>query len=290
VLVASADGDLDATARRLRSGLAAEIGLEQIDAVYVLGPRELGIDADAFPREIAETLDAQRATLQQDDIQGVINIAERLQFLDEVAALPGEPIERLDEGFPTWAIILLVLAGVAGIVAFVFARRAATRGSARAAATQREVAAALADALAVRVDGGAAGAAGALRDAREAIAAAPDEEAMRTVGPAIVAALATARPPGAGGLLDGICAFDPGHGTATQERAAVDGPDAGTAVPVCDACAARLDGGGPPVARTVPRGDGEVGYWRAMPSRWGAEPLFGDPGVASALDAAARGS
>jgi len=132
VVVAKTSKDLDQVAAELRKGLADEVGIQSIDAVLVLGSRELGINADVFDSERVTAFQAEVATLRTDDIAGTINIANRLQKFDEAAALPGDDSSTSPGGgFSGWVIAALVAVGLAGVVGVVLARRAAKRSDAR---------------------------------------------------------------------------------------------------------------------------------------------------------------
>jgi hypothetical protein len=122
--------DADATARGLRDALGAELGdIQKIKAVFVLGPRQLGTGANAFPAEIAEAFEAERTVFENDAVAGVINVANRLQERDAAGLLPGE--ELPDDDF-NWLLFILLPALVllAGIVAVVMIRRSVARGQA----------------------------------------------------------------------------------------------------------------------------------------------------------------
>jgi hypothetical protein len=131
VVVATGTKNPDAVAADLRKGLADTIGIDNIDAVLVLGNRQLGISADVFQSERDEAFQAEVDTLRSDDIAGTINVANRLQAFDAAGALPGSASEESSgDGLAWWLIALIVLGAVAAIVAAFLARHAAKRGAA----------------------------------------------------------------------------------------------------------------------------------------------------------------
>lgn len=132
VVVPKTSKDLDQVAAELRKGLADEVGMKNIDAVLVLGSRELGISADVFDSERVTAFQAEVETLRTDDIAGTINIANRLQKFDEAAALPGDDSSTsTGGGFSGLVIAALVAVGLAGLVGIILARRMAKRSAAR---------------------------------------------------------------------------------------------------------------------------------------------------------------
>lgn len=132
VVVGKTSKDLDRVAAELRKGLADEVGIQSIDAVLVLGSRELGIAADVFDSERVAAFQAEVETLRTDDISGAINIAKRLQKFDEEAALPGDDSSTsTGGGFSGLVIAALVAVGLAGLVGVILARRMAKRSAAR---------------------------------------------------------------------------------------------------------------------------------------------------------------
>jgi hypothetical protein len=132
VVVASGPANLDKLAFELRRDLAEKIGgIDDIDAVLVLGKRQLGISADVFDSERQQAFQAEVDTLRSDDIAGTINVAKRLQAFDEAGALPGDTSQTpADDGLPGWAIALIAAAGlvVIGVVVFLI-RRAVKHGA-----------------------------------------------------------------------------------------------------------------------------------------------------------------
>jgi len=133
VVVATGSKNLDEIAGDLRKGLAAKVGIDNIDAVLVLGVRQLGISADVFPSERDQAFQAEIDTLRSDDIAGTINVAKRLQAFDEAGALPGDTTTESGDGISAWIIALIVVAAAAVIVGAFIARRAAKHGAAREA-------------------------------------------------------------------------------------------------------------------------------------------------------------
>jgi hypothetical protein len=133
VVVATGPKNLDEVASDLRGGLAKKIGVDNIDAVLVLGNRQLGISADVFQSERDQAFQAEVDTLKSDDIAGTINVAKRLQAFDQAGALPGDNPAESDGGISAWIIALIVVAAVAVIAGAFLARRAAKRGAAREA-------------------------------------------------------------------------------------------------------------------------------------------------------------
>jgi hypothetical protein len=132
VVVSTGPKSLDKVAFDLRAGLAKKIGVDNIDAVLVLGNRQLGINADVFQSERDQAFQAEIDTLRSDDIAGTINVANRLQAFDEAGALPGDKPAKSDGGISAWIIALIVVAGIAVIAGAFLARRAAKRGAAAA--------------------------------------------------------------------------------------------------------------------------------------------------------------
>ncbi len=140
VIVAEPPGDesMHDMARRLRTGIAEKIGIDQIDAVVVLAPRAIGVNADAFQAEIDDALTRERSALIDHGVQGAINVVNRLQQADANAALElGEEAPE-DGGIALWIWIAGGAVVVLGIAAMILARRAAARGE---RATPDEVAA-----------------------------------------------------------------------------------------------------------------------------------------------------
>jgi hypothetical protein len=142
-VVATHIDKIDALARQLRK----ELGDSAVEAVLVLGPRQLGVDAKVFACEKQLALDAEVATLTTDDLQGTINVANRLQAFHQIGALRdsnckdiGGPTTKKSDGVATWLVALLVTIGIVGIAGFMLARRAAKRAEARRAGetTSRE--------------------------------------------------------------------------------------------------------------------------------------------------------
>lgn len=132
VVVATGPTNLDKLAFDLRAGLAKKIGVDNIDAVLVLGKRQLGISADVFQSERDKAFQAEIDTLRSDDIAGTIAVANRLQAFDQAGALPGDASSaESDGGLPWWIIALIVVGAIAVIVGAFLARRAAKRGAAR---------------------------------------------------------------------------------------------------------------------------------------------------------------
>ena len=135
-VVATHIDNIDAVARQLRK----ELGDSAVEAVLVLGPRQLGVDAKVFACEKQLAFDAEVATLRTDDLQGTINVANRLQAFHQVGALRdsnckdiGGPTTKKSGGFPTWLIALLIAVGIVGVAGFMLARGAAKRAEARRA-------------------------------------------------------------------------------------------------------------------------------------------------------------
>ncbi len=136
VVVANHVDKIDVLARQLRK----DVGESAVEAVLVLGPRQLGIDAKVFACEKQLALDAEFATLQIDDVQGTINVANRLQAFNKAQVLRdsdckdvGGPTENADGGISKLLISVLVGVGLVGLVGFLLARRAAKRAEMRRA-------------------------------------------------------------------------------------------------------------------------------------------------------------
>jgi hypothetical protein len=137
-VVANHVDNIDALARQLRK----EVGESAVEAVLVLGPRQLGVDAKVFACEKKLAFDAEVATLKTDDLQGTINVANRLQAFNQAQVLRdtnckdvgGPTTKKSGGGVPTWVIALLVAVGLIGVAGFILARRAAKRAEARRAA------------------------------------------------------------------------------------------------------------------------------------------------------------
>lgn len=293
VVVAQRPKDLDVLAKDLRDGLALRIGLDQIDGVFVLGPRELGIAADAFDQEKLDAFNAERDTLRADGVQGMINVANRLQALDAAGALPGDPDPPKKGGFSAAIIGLLIAAGVAGLIAMMLARRTARRGSRLNNREQDDAVNLMVDALAANItDLGAdiaaspnAAAAKPHFDEATAIyeqvrvsmakpmtgtlATQLGQDLVRGIRAAHAARAAldgtTPPTPAAGDppIMNGLCAFDPQHGRATDNREiTTPSGDRGT-VPVCAACAAGLDRGETPAPRMLIIRGHAAPYWHS---------------------------
>lgn len=126
---------IDALARQLRK----EVGESAVEAVLVLGPRQLGVDAKVFACERQLAFDAEVATLATDDVQGTINVANRLQEFNKAQVLRdsnckdvGGPATKTSSGGISKGLIALLAGiGLAGIVGFLLARRAAKRAEMR---------------------------------------------------------------------------------------------------------------------------------------------------------------
>ena len=300
VVVAQRLQDLDRLAADLRSGLALRIGLENIDGVFILGPRELGIAADAFEQEKIDAFNAETDTLRTDSVQGMINVANRLQALDAAGALPGDTTSP-KKGISGAIIGLIIAVGIAGIVAMAFARRAAKRGAERNLGDEQSALNLMVDALAANITdlGGdiAASPNAALakphfdeataiyEQVRVAMGKPLTEKSAKDLGQDLVRGIRAAHaaraaldgtptpapethePP----IMAGLCAFDPEHGKATETREiTTPSGDRGT-VPVCAACAAGLDRGETPAPRMLMLSGQQVPYWQG---NLGA--LFGD--------------
>jgi len=136
VVLATALPGMDREARLLRRGLARALGPDAVDAVLVLAPHQLGVDAKVLNCERRLAFEAEVPTLKTDDIQGTINIARRLQGYDAQQALRDsncneiEPATGSGGGRRGLLIGVLVAAGLLVALAAVLARRAATRGAA----------------------------------------------------------------------------------------------------------------------------------------------------------------
>ena len=294
VVLAKAAANADITAARLRGDLAREIGEDKVDAVFVLGPRQLGIAGTVFQSERLKAFEDERATLERDPIQGTINVAKRLQDCDAIAAID-EPCGRLDGrtakggGLSGGLIALLIGVLAVGVLAFSFARRAAKRGEARKAREDdRAVFSPMLDILSAQITdlGDEVGtepnaerakarydeALAAYAEVRDALAAeAPfDADRMRgRVRDGIQAALAARslldgkpEPQTHEPVLSGLCTFDPQHGRAMASRRIVTPSGDGAEVPVCASCAAGLDAGQTPALRLVQLGGEQQPYWR----------------------------
>ena len=133
VVVPAKVDDIDALANTLRKG----IGEAAVEAVLVLGPRQLGVDAKVFDCEKVLAFEAEVATLRTDDVQGTINVANGLQEYHEAQALRDADCKEIDgptttdDGVSAGLIALIAVVVVAGIAGFLFARRAAKRVEAR---------------------------------------------------------------------------------------------------------------------------------------------------------------
>lgn len=120
---------LDQMARSLRRDVAEKVGgIDNIDAVVLLAPRGIGISADAFQAEVDDALTQERSALMDHTAQGAVNVVNRLQQADANAAL--ELGEKAPDkgGVAPWVWIVGGVVIALGIVAMIFARRAAARG------------------------------------------------------------------------------------------------------------------------------------------------------------------
>ena len=136
VLVANRVDDIDALASRLRN----DVGESAVEAVLVLGPRQLGVDAKVFECEKRLAFDAEVATLRTDDVQGTLNVANRLQEFHKAQVLRdtdckdiGGPTKESDGGVSAGLIAVLVGVGLLGLAGVLLARRAAKRAETRRA-------------------------------------------------------------------------------------------------------------------------------------------------------------
>ena len=134
VVVPDKVDDIDGLAKQLRK----DMGEAAVEAVLVLGPRQLGVDAKVFDCEKRLAFDAEVATLRTDDVQGTINVANRLQEFHKAQALRDAdckdlegPTTTADDGVSAGLIAILGGIGLVGIAAFLLARRAAKRAEAR---------------------------------------------------------------------------------------------------------------------------------------------------------------
>ncbi len=136
VVVANRVDNIDALARQLRK----DVGDSAVEAVLVLGPKQLGVDAKVFDCERRIALDAEFTALQIDDVQGTINVANRLQEFNKAQVLRdsdckdvGGPTTTSGDGISKGLIAVLVALGLAGLAGVFLARRAAKRAEARRA-------------------------------------------------------------------------------------------------------------------------------------------------------------
>jgi hypothetical protein len=140
VVVANRVDDIDKLARDLRRG----VGLATVEAVLVLGPRQLGLDAKVFDCEKQLAFDAEVETLRSDDVQGTINVANRLLEFNKAQALRDADCNEIDgptkesDGVSKLLIGVLVAAGLVGLAAIVLVRRAVKRNEHRRAADQTD--------------------------------------------------------------------------------------------------------------------------------------------------------
>lgn len=148
VVVANRVDDIDGLARELRKG----VGEANVEALLVLGPRQLGVDAKVFDCEQQLAFDAEVATLRTDDVQGTINVANRLLEFNKAQALRDADCNEIDgptkesDGVSKVLIAALVGVGLVGIVAIVLVRRAVNRAEKRRLADQPDGASGAADA------------------------------------------------------------------------------------------------------------------------------------------------
>ena len=302
VVVPNRIDDIEGLADQLRR----EVGDAAVEAVLVLGPRQLGIDAKVFDCEKRLAFAAEVATLRTDDVQGTINVANRLQEFNKAQVLRDADCNDLDGpapttggGFSTGLIVLIVTVGLIGLAAVVLARRAAKRAQRRRADEERAAFSPVLDVLAAQisdlgdeVDTGpnaveakrrydvAVTAYGEVRD-RLATMDGWDADTMRTtLRDAIHSALAARAlvdgkpapdddPP----ILQGLCAFDPKHGRAVTTREIVTPSGNRAVVPVCATCDAGLQRDEMPHPRMVVVSGRDVPYWQIQ----GLGGMFGPP-------------
>ena len=258
-------------ARRLKRTLAYQ-GTIVVTApsrpVVAVGPRA--------PAAITRDLRAGRVGQIADPIQRVVEAAGRAV---------GAPIDDGAGSGTLGVTVLLALAVIGGAWAAAWGlRREARRASAALAGERARVRVELdalrarARTLASRPDPSPA-ARGALDRAVAAYSEAlvqierarRPEEVRRAVPPLDrgLAALAEAaralgEPLEDGGLYEGLCAIDPGHGAATSMAVSADGDDA---LPACEQCAHDAAAGRPPSRRVVPIGGRHVPFDEAPPAR-----------------------
>lgn len=126
-------GQLTEDAQRLRGALMTTLGENAIDGVIVIAPEKIGVNSDNFTAERDQAIEAERAAIQADSVDGAIRVADRLQHFDEIAAL-NVTDKSVKKGVATWVWVVGGLVLALGAVAMLLARRAAKRGEARRAA------------------------------------------------------------------------------------------------------------------------------------------------------------
>jgi len=135
VVIAKPAADMDREARRLRRDLSRTLGPDAVDAVIVIAPKRLGVNAKVLDCERGLAMKAEAQTVKSDDVQGAINVARRLQAYDEQQALRDENCNEVepqgggggDDGGKKGLLIVLLAAGVVLIGAIVFFARRASR-------------------------------------------------------------------------------------------------------------------------------------------------------------------
>jgi hypothetical protein len=135
-VIAKPVADMDREAARLRQGLARTLGPDAVDAVVVIAPHRVGVNAHVLDCERGLAVQAEAQTVKSDDIQGAINIARRLQAYDQQQALRDANCNEVElkssggsGGGKKGLLIVLLVAGVLLIGAIVFFARRASRQS-----------------------------------------------------------------------------------------------------------------------------------------------------------------
>ena len=302
VVVPNRVDDIDGLARQLRKG----IGDPAVEAVLVLGPRQLGVDAKVFACEQTLAFDAEVATLRTDDVQGTINVATRLQQFNKAGVLRdndcndiGGPTTDAGEKNNGLRIALLAALGGAVLVGIFMVRRSIKRNAKQHADEERAAISPVLDVLSAQItDLGdevgigpnaeeskrrydtALNAYGEVRDELDKMdgwdAARMRDRLREGIHEALAArALVDGKPapPEDQPILDGLCAFDPKHGRAVTNHEIVTPSGNHAIVPVCATCEAGLHNNEMPQTRMVVVGGRDVPYWQIQ----GMGGMFGPP-------------
>jgi hypothetical protein len=298
VVIPNSVGDIHGLAKRLRG----QFGEAALESVIVLGPRQIGVGAKVLPCEAVVAVQEERATLRSDDIQGTINVANRLLEFSKANELRDsdcQPIPDPKHGLSTALIVALFGAAVALVAALFLARRSIKRNARERADEERAAISPVLDVLSAQItDLGdevgmgpnaaeskrryetALSAYGEVRDELEKMdgwdAARMRDRLREGIHEALAArALVDGKPapPEGQPILEGLCAFDPKHGRAVTNHEIVTPSGNHAIVPVCATCEAGLQHKEMPQTRMVVVNGREVPYWQIQ----GMGGMFGPP-------------